>query len=112
MALTFGSMIKYFMILIFLIQILTHGGFIRKNYICIADHISVNSREKDFHDWQQDEEPFKYIIERFSGVGDLVLDPMAGAGTVLKVSKDLKRKCIAIDKNKECVEIMRGRLQG
>ena len=39
-----------------------------------------------------------------------VLDPLARAGTVLKVSKDLKRKCIAIDKNKECVEIMRGRL--
>jgi DNA modification methylase len=65
------------------------------------------------HDWQQSEKPFKYIIERFSNVGDLILDPMAGqeAGTVLKVSKDLKRKCIAIDKNKECVEIMRGRMK-
>jgi hypothetical protein len=30
---------------------------------------------------------------------------MAGAGTVLKVSKDLKRKCIAIDKDKECMRI-------
>jgi len=77
----------------------------------LCDHITVSSREKDMHDWQQSEEPFKYIIERFSKTGDLVLDPMAGAGTVLKVSKDLKRKCIAIDRNKECVEIMRGRLK-
>jgi len=77
----------------------------------LNDHISVGSREKDLHDWQQPEKPFKYIIERFSNVGDLVLDPLAGAGTVLKVSKDLKRKCIAIDKNKECIEIMRGRLK-
>ena len=50
-------------------------------------------------------------MERFSIVGDLVLDVMAGVGTVLKVSKDLKRKCIAIDKNKECIEIMRGRMK-
>jgi DNA modification methylase len=36
---------------------------------------------------------------------------MAGAGTVLKVSKDLKRKCISIDKDRECIEIMRGRMK-
>ena len=65
------------------------------------DYISGDGRKKDLHDWQQSEEPFEYLIERFSSVGDLVLDPMAGAGTVLKVSKDLKRKCIAIDKNRE-----------
>ena len=78
----------------------------------LCDHFTSNSREKDMHDWQQSEEPFKYVIERFTKVGDLVLDPMAGAGTVLKVSKDLRRKCIAIDRNKECVEIMRGRMKG
>ena len=49
-------------------------------------------------------------MERFSKPNDLVLDPMAGAGTILKVSRDLKRKCIAIDKDKECVEMMKGRL--
>lgn len=78
----------------------------------LCDHFTSNSREKDMHDWQQSEEPFKYVIERFTKVGDLVLDPMAGAGTVLKVSKDLRRKCIAIGRNKECVEIMRGRMKG
>ena len=76
----------------------------------LNDHYPCNNREKDFHDWQQAEEPIKYIIERFSNVGDMVLDPMAGAGTVLKASKVLKRKCIAIDKSKECVNIMKGRL--
>lgn len=76
----------------------------------LCDHMTCNHREKDMHNWQQPEEPFRYIIERFTKTGDLVLDPMAGAGTVLKVSRDLKRKCIAIDRNKECVEIMRGRI--
>jgi DNA modification methylase len=75
------------------------------------DHMTYNRREKDMHDWQQPEEPFKYVIERFTKVGDYVLDPMAGSGTVLKVCKDLKRKCIGIDQDKECVEIMRGRIQ-
>jgi hypothetical protein len=75
-----------------------------------SDVIETTKREKEFHDWQQSEEPYKYLIERFSNVGDLVLDPMAGSGTVLKASKDLKRKCIGIDSNKKCIEIMRGRL--
>ena len=63
------------------------------------------------HDWQQPEEPFKYVIKRFTKVGDYVLDPMAGAGTALKVCKDMKRKCFAIDRIGKCVEIMRGRIQ-
>jgi DNA modification methylase len=77
----------------------------------LNDHFPCKKREKDFHDYQQTEEPIAYMMERFSNVGDQILDPMAGAGTVIKVSKDLKRKCIAIDKNKKCVEIMRGRVR-
>ena len=50
-------------------------------------------------------------MERFSSPNDMVLDPMAGAGTVLKVCKDLRRKCIAIDRNSECVDIMKGRIK-
>lgn len=77
----------------------------------LCDHMTCNSRKKDMHEWQQPEEPFRYVIERFTKAGDLVLDPMAGSGTVLKFSKDLKRKCIAIDRDRECVEIMKGRIQ-
>jgi hypothetical protein len=77
----------------------------------LNDHFECDNREKDLHDWQQAQEPIRYIIERFTGAGDMVLDPMAGAGTVLKVCKDLRRKCIAIDRDSECVEIMKGRLK-
>jgi DNA modification methylase len=77
----------------------------------LNDHIECDRREKNLHEWQQAEEPIKYIIERFTGAGDMVLDPMAGAGTVLKVCKDLRRKCIAIDRDRECVEIMKGRIK-
>ena len=58
----------------------------------------------------QSEQPINHLIERFSDVGDLVLDPMAGSGTVARVSKDMKRRCIAIDKDRECVKIIKGRL--
>ena len=40
-----------------------------------------------------------------------LFNPMAGAGTVLKVSKDLKRKCIVTDRDRACVEIMRGQFR-
>lgn len=77
----------------------------------LNDHIECDNREKDLHDWKQAEDGMKYLIERFSYVNDLVLDPMAGAGTALKVCKDLRRKCIAIDRDKECVGIMKGRIK-
>jgi DNA modification methylase len=82
-----------------------------KEHKLSKDFITGDGRVKDLHKWQQAEHPIKYIIEQFSNVGDQILDPMAGAGTVLKVSRDLKRKCIAIDRDKECVEIMKGRLK-
>ena len=67
-------------------------------------------REKSLHDWQQAEADAKYLIDFFSDVGDLVLDPFAGSGTIPKCCKDNKRRCIAMDIDKECIDIIKGRI--
>jgi site-specific DNA-methyltransferase (adenine-specific) len=49
-------------------------------------------------------------ILSWSNVGDVVLDPMCGSGTTLKMAKLNSRKFIGIDINKEYVEISERRI--
>lgn len=49
-------------------------------------------------------------IYTWSNIGDLILDPMVGSGTVSKQAKLLYRNCIGIDISEEYCEIARKRL--
>ena len=50
-------------------------------------------------------------ILSWSDPGDLILDPMAGSGTVLKICELAKRKWIGIDISKEYCEIAKKRIE-
>jgi DNA modification methylase len=50
------------------------------------------------------------IIEISSDVGDIILDPMCGSGTTGIAAKNLHRKCILIDINKDTKKIIDERL--
>jgi site-specific DNA-methyltransferase (adenine-specific) len=50
-------------------------------------------------------------IVSWSNKGDLVLDPFAGSGTVGKVSQELGRDCILIEKEPKYVDIIMKRLR-
>lgn len=39
------------------------------------------------------------LLQRYTRVGDLVVDPMCGSGTTIDVAKELKRKVIGYDLN-------------
>lgn len=61
------------------------------------DIIQGHGIEKDGHEWQQSENGFAELIEQFTNVGDLILEPFSGAGTCPAVAKKLSRRCIAYE---------------
>lgn len=52
-----------------------------------------------------------YLIEKSSNEDDLILDPFAGSCTTLLACKQLKRRCISIEKEADYVRICNERLE-
>jgi 16S rRNA G966 N2-methylase RsmD len=65
--------------------------------------------EKSHHEWQQSENGFVWLIEKFTNPGDRILEPFAGGGTCPKVAQSLNRFCVAyeIDKNSHAASCLR-----
>ena len=61
------------------------------------DTIQGGGVEKDGHEWQQSEDGFAWLIQRFTNVGDLILEPFSGAGTCPFVARRLSRRCVAFE---------------
>ena len=53
--------------------------------------------EKAQHEWQQSENGFAWLIERFSRPGQRILEPFSGGGTCPVVAKQMQRKCLAYE---------------
>ena len=70
------------------------------------DYISRPKPDKSVHEWKQDIESAMYVINTFSKEGDVVLDPMVGAGTTIEASLMLNRRCIAVEKDNELYEML------
>jgi len=56
------------------------------------------------------EEITKRVLTSFTKEGDLILDPFLGSGTTARACKDLNRKCIGIEINKDYINIAIKRL--
>jgi len=83
----------------------------KKSSYAIYDMIETAERpEKSDHEWQQSLSIYETLVERFSEPGQVVLDPFAGAGTTLLACKNLKRKCIGVELNKDMETVIKGRL--
>lgn len=69
---------------------------------CVKSTIEIaNKREKSTHPTAKPIELYKWLIERYSNAGDVVLDPTAGSFHSGIVSKELGRNYIGIEMNKE-----------
>ena len=68
---------------------------------CVKSTIEIsNTKEKDAHPTAKPVELYKWLIERYSNPGDMVLDPTAGSFRSGVVSKELGRSYIGIEMNK------------
>lgn len=72
---------------------------------CVKSVITIaNTKKKGGHPTAKPEALYKWLIERYSPAGGVVLDPTAGSFTSCKVAKALGRIAIGIEKEKEYFE--------
>lgn len=67
------------------------------------DLLRVNSKEKDWHEWQQPLEEVEKLVKYFSNPGDLVVDPCGGGFTTAIACLRNHRRFIGCDIDKAAV---------
>jgi hypothetical protein len=77
----------------------------------VADLIESKQPDKVAHDWQQSGVEASYLIERLSPSGGMVLDPMAGSGTTLRIAKHLGRQFLGAEIDPERAKVASASLQ-
>jgi 16S rRNA G966 N2-methylase RsmD len=78
----------------------------------VSDTVSFDYTERDMHkeNWGQTVKPFELLIERFTKPNDLIFEPFAGTGTTLIAAKNMKRRCIGCEIDKQYIDLIKGRL--
>lgn len=72
--------------------------------LIMPDLVHGSGREKDQHEWQQGEAEAATLIERLTKPNDLVIDFMAGGGTIPAAAKRLDRRIVAFESQAANVE--------
>ena len=74
------------------------------------DVVEAGSTEtKDLHDWAQPTAQAKFLIESFSAINDLIVDPMCGSGTIPIAAYELGRRAIGVEQERRSYLIAKGR---
>jgi len=73
-------------------------GTTKEGVRCVKSVIEIaNKKIKNGHPTQKPAELYKWLIERYSKEGDVVLDPTAGSFTSVEVAAGLNRKAIGME---------------
>lgn len=70
----------------------------------------MNWKEKRVHPTQKPLELFRWILKKYTKEGDLVLDPFMGSGTTAVACKQLNRRFIGFETDKNYVDVANKRL--
>jgi hypothetical protein len=76
----------------------------------LSDHLDGGGRDKQHHDWGQDESEVEYLIQRLTEPGQLVVDPFCGGGTIPAACKLLGRRWLATEIDRATALVARKRL--
>lgn len=79
------------------------------NFIEGAEILGKNALK---HLGEQPDYVVKWLIERLTNPGDVVLDNFAGTGTTGLACKDLKRNFVLVERDPKAFEIMKARISG
>jgi hypothetical protein len=76
----------------------------------LSDMLQGGGRDKQHHDWGQDQSEVEYVIEKLTEAGQLVVDPFCGGGQIPAACKALGRRWIATEIDRGTALIARKRL--
>ncbi len=76
----------------------------------LSDLLDGGGRDKEHHDWGQDQSEVEYLIERLTEPGQIVVDPFCGGGTIPAAAKKLGRRWLATEVDKATALVARKRL--
>ena len=92
------------------ILVYSQGDWQKRGRWC--DLLHCDSKEKDWHAWEQPLEEAEFLIRFFSQAGDLVIDPCGGGFTNAVACRNLGRRFVGCDVSAECVSKGQERLAG
>ncbi len=76
----------------------------------IVDLLESAGREKESHDYQKTLNDVEYVIDKLTMLGDFVVDPFCGSGTVPAACKKLGRRWLACEVDSGTARIARRRM--
>jgi len=74
------------------------------------DSLNFSKGPEKYHPCPKNIHLIKWLIDKFSKINDIVLDPFLGSGTTARACKDLQRHCIGIEKSQAYCDIAVDRL--
>jgi site-specific DNA-methyltransferase (adenine-specific) len=73
--------------------------------------LEFSKTKNDLHPTEKPKDLFQYLIKKSSNKNDLIFDPFGGSFTTARAAKDLGRKWISCDLEKEYCEIGENRMR-
>jgi 16S rRNA G966 N2-methylase RsmD len=78
----------------------------------IPDLLENPEADKELHGWGQGVKPLVSLLETFTELGDMVLDPLVGGGASIEACSITKRSVTAFELNEDTYNLLTTRLEG